>query len=136
MKVDRSWHAGIGAPYGWGPGPWDDDYLFLPWRDRAEQFGNLRPWPADISLEGHRVVGETFTTREVKDRVRRMPRHSETVLARCWCGHMDGEVPVTWIREGRTYECDGGCRRRYRPRRRDDERARREPRHLRDHATT
>lgn len=107
---DSSWHAGIGAPYGWGPGPWDDDYLSpLPWRDRAEQFGNLRSWSTSEPLEGQRVISEEFTGREIKDRVRHAPRHPEVVLVLCWCERDQGEVPVEWIREGRTYECDVGC---------------------------
>lgn len=111
--IDRSWHASIAAPDGWGPGPWDYDLIpDATWVERSNQFGNIRAWAPSQPTSGGRIISMKLgASLEVADRVpRRRESERETVLAQCWCGRSAGSVPTNWVREGRTCECDAGCR--------------------------
>lgn len=105
---DRSNHAGMAAPFEWGPGPWDyDDFT---WRQRCRMSGDLRLWQVGCPITGGPVV-----CRQGPDKSRTgthgirhpgaEPDEEDMLLSTCWCQDTVVRIPRDWVRECYTVSC-------------------------------
>lgn len=104
----RSQHAGMAAPFEWGPGPWDYDEHS--WSERSMMSGDLRTYDGELPITGGPIVSKPGTAHAIKGKYIAHPNGPDDegmLMSMCWCKGSFVRIPMEWVREGWTVSCGG-----------------------------